>query len=112
MSNQSLVNRPGGHSWCHTLQQLSISIQNDVAVLCRYTAAYERLAGTPDLKEGTSAGNAAEAATTLAAVADMQLKMGEVDAADASLNTSLDLLKQHPGQLPALQVRPLSPLTS
>ena len=67
--------------------------------------AYRRLAGAPDLREGPSASNAAEAATTLAAVADMQLKVGEVEAAAASLSTSLDLLKQHPGRLPALQVK-------
>lgn len=72
--------------------------------LCRYTEAFERLAGSDSHIEALSASNAAEAATTLAAVADMMLKMGEVQEATRSLNTALDLLKQHPGQLPALQV--------
>ena len=74
----------------------------------RYLEAYERLAGDSSKRESLSASNAAEAATTLAAVADMLLKMGEVDEAAASLATSLNLLKQHPGQLPALQVRTLA----
>ena len=68
--------------------------------------AYERLAGSDSPIEALSASNAAEAATTLAAVADMMLKMGEEEEASRSLTTSLDLLKQHPGQLPALQVGP------
>lgn len=66
--------------------------------------AYERLAGSDSSVEALSASNAAEAATTLAAVADMMLKMGEVEEASRSLTTSLALLQQHPGQLPALQV--------
>lgn len=66
--------------------------------------AYQRLAGSDSNVEALSASNAAEAATTLAAVADMMLKMGEVEEASKSLTTSLDLLQQHPGQLPALQV--------
>ena len=74
--------------------------------LCRYLEAYKRLAGSDSHIEALSASNAAEAATTLAAVADMMLKMGEVEEATRSLSTSLDLLKQHPGQLPALQVGP------
>ena len=66
--------------------------------------AYDRLAGDTSKRDLLSASNAAEAATTLAAVADMLLKMGEVEEAGDSLATSLDLLKHHPGQLPALQV--------
>ena len=70
----------------------------------RYMEAFERLAGSDSNTEVLSASNAAEAATTLAAVADMMLKMGEVEEASKSLTTSLNLLQQHPGQLPALQV--------
>jgi len=72
--------------------------------VCRYMEAYDRLAGDASKRDSLSASNAAEAATTLAAVADMLLKTGQVEEATASLATSLDLLKQHPGQLPALQV--------
>lgn len=74
--------------------------------------AYDRLAGSDSPLEALSAGNAAEAATTLAAVADMMLKMGEEEEATRSLTTSLDLLKQHPGQLPALQVGPCLSFTT
>lgn len=70
----------------------------------RYMEAYERLSGSDSHIEALSASNAAEAATTLAAVADMMLKMGEIEEATTCLTTSLDLLSQHPGQLPALQV--------
>ena len=73
--------------------------------------AYNRLAGDGGKRDNLSASNAAEAATTLAAVADMLLKTGQVEEAADSLATSLDLLKQHPGQLPALQVQ-LPPLLS
>ena len=71
--------------------------------------AYDRLAGDASKRDSLSASNAAEAATTLAAVADMLLKTGQVEEATDSLATSLDLLKQHPGQLPALQVAALCP---
>ncbi|KAL0031777.1 hypothetical protein WJX79_006804 [Trebouxia sp. C0005] len=71
----------------------------------RYMEAYDRLAGDASKRDSLSASNAAEAATTLAAVADMLLKTGQVEEATDSLATSLDLLKQHPGQLPALQVK-------
>ncbi|KAL3139910.1 hypothetical protein ABBQ38_004202 [Trebouxia sp. C0009 RCD-2024] len=71
----------------------------------RYMEAYDRLAGNDNHMDALSASNAAEAATTLAAVADMMLKMGEIQEATRCLTTSLDLLKQHPGQLPALQVK-------
>lgn len=74
--------------------------------LCRYMEAYDRLAGNDNHMDALSASNAAEAATTLAAVADMMLKMGEIQEATRCLTTSLGLLKQHPGQLPALQVLP------
>ena len=72
--------------------------------------AYERLAGSDSSVEALSASNAAEAATTLAAVADMMLKMGEVEEASKSLTNSLALLQQHPGQLPALQVASITSL--
>ena len=74
--------------------------------------AYDRLAGDGGKRDNLSASNAAEAATTLAAVADMLLKTGQVEEAADSLATSLDLLKQHPGQLPALQVLLSPPVTA
>lgn len=71
----------------------------------RYTEAFNKLAGDPEQRAALTPSNAAEAATTMAAVADMQLKLGEDDAAAASLDTSLQLLEQFPCQLPALQVK-------
>lgn len=68
--------------------------------------AYDRLIGCEVHIEALTASNAAEAATTMAAVADMLLKMGQIEEATSCLATSLDLLKQHPGQLSALQVCP------
>lgn len=88
---------------CPVMSAICIA-QNSLLWVHRYLEAFDRLAGDASKRESLSASNAAEAATTLAAVADMLLKMGQVDEAADSLATSLDLLEQHPGQLPALQV--------
>lgn len=71
----------------------------------RYMAAFNKLFSDDEQHVALTPSNAAEAATTLAAVADMQLKMGEVDEAESSLGASLRLLEQYPCQLPALQIK-------
>ena len=67
--------------------------------------AFNKLAGDEEQRAALSPSNAAEAATTMAAVADMLLKLGQVDEAAASLDQSLQLLEQFPCQLPALQIK-------
>lgn len=89
---------------CHVTTSCSRSIS--LSQCCyRYMEAYNKLAGDEAQRAALSASNAAEAATTMAAVADMLLKLGEVDEAAASLDTSLELLEQFPCQLPALQIK-------
>lgn len=67
--------------------------------------AFIKLAGDEEHKFALTPSNAAEAATTMAAVADMELKLGQVDEAESSLEAALHLQTQFPCQLPALQAK-------